>query len=63
MLCIASCTIVHSELHVYIVENEIMLLVIDAYVIHDVGMASLGSFLSYVTLLMSYVCFQCELDL
>ena len=53
----------HRELHVYIFENEIMLLVIDAYVIHDVGMASFGSFCSYVTLLMSYVCFQCELDL
>ena len=42
--CIASCIIVHRELHVYIPENEIMLLVIDAYVILDVGMASLGSF-------------------
>ena len=51
--CIAPCIIVHHELHVYIFENEIMLLVIDSYVIHDVGMASLGSFSSYVTLLMS----------
>ena len=44
IFCIASCIIVHHELHVYIFENEIMLLVIDAYVILDVGMASLGSF-------------------
>ena len=44
IFCIASCIIVHCELHVYILENEIMLLVIDAYVIRDVGMASLGSF-------------------
>ena len=44
IFCTASCIIVHHELHVYIIENEIMLLVIDAYVIHDVGMASLGSF-------------------
>ena len=42
--CIASCIIVHRELHVYIFVNEIMLIVIDAYVIHGVGMASLGSF-------------------
>ena len=44
IFCIASCIIVHLELHVYIFENEAMLLVIDAYVILDVGMASLGSF-------------------
>ena len=28
----------------YIPENEIMLLVIDAFVVHDAGLASLGSF-------------------
>ena len=42
--CIASCIIVHHERHVYIPENEIMLLVIDAFVVHDAGLASLGSF-------------------